>query len=452
MRKRIKRWISGLLAAAFLAAGFPVATQAASFEVDFSTYCDALLLINQDTGITVYEKNADKRLEPASMTKVMTYLVVCDQVEDLENTYTTISQNVITELLGTGSSVSGVIAGEELSIYELLNLMMVPSGNDAALALAEYVGDGDTQKFVDLMNEKAQELGCQDTHFMNPHGLHDEQHYTTARDMAIITQAAMKEPYFMEITNQVYYTLRATNKSSQPRTVYTTNRMINQNADGGQYYYRYCRGIKTGSHDEAGYCVVTTAVREDLGYSYLCVAMHCPEYTESGEFNVHGEMIDSKNLYQWAFSNLSLKTILESGSVVGEVGLEYAWEKDTVQVLASESFSTILPDSVDASSIVVKTELPETIEAPVKKGTVLGTATLSYAGEELTTVDLVAAETVERSELLYTMDQAKAVLTSQWFLITAAVIGALFLIYLFLLILYRRKKKKLRRVKGMRRM
>ena len=111
MRKRIKRWISGLLAAAFLAAGFPVATQAASFEVDFSTYCEALLLINQDTGITVYEKNADKRLEPASMTKVMTYLVVCDQVEDLENTYTTISQNVITELLGTGSSVSGVIAG-----------------------------------------------------------------------------------------------------------------------------------------------------------------------------------------------------------------------------------------------------------------------------------------------------------------------------------------------------
>ena len=452
MRKRIKRWISGLLAAAFLAAGFPVATQAASFEVDFSTYCEALLLINQDTGITVYEKNADKRLEPASMTKVMTYLVVCDQVEDLENTYTTISQNVITELLGTGSSVSGVIAGEELSIYELLNLMMVPSGNDAALALAEYVGDGDIQKFVDLMNEKAQELGCQDTHFMNPHGLHDEQHYTTARDMAIITQAAMKEPYFMEITNQVYYTLRATNKSSQPRTVYTTNRMINQNADGGQYYYRYCRGIKTGSHDEAGYCVATTAVREDLGYSYLCVAMHCPEYTESGEYNVHGEMIDSKNLYQWAFNNLSLKTILESGSVVGEVGLEYAWEKDTVQVLASQSFSTILPDSVDASSIVVKTELPETIEAPVKKGTVLGTATLSYAGEELTTVDLVAAETVERSELLYTMDQAKAVLTSQWFLITAAVIGTLFLIYLFLLILYRRKKKKLRRVKGMRRM
>ena len=121
-----------------------------------------------------------------------------------------------------------------------------------------------------------------------------------------------------------------------------------------------------------------------------------------------------------------------------------------------DSFREVLPhlpaDCVISDIASVKTELPETIEAPVKKGTVLGTATLSYAGEELTTVDLVAAETVERSELLYTMDQAKAVLTSQWFLITAAVIGTLFLIYLFLLILYRRKKKKLRRVKGMRRM
>ncbi len=143
---------------------------------------------------------------------------------------------------------------------------------------------------------------------------------------------------------------------------------------------------------------------------------------------------------------------MEAGSIVGEVGLEYAWEKDTVQVEAADSFSTILPDSVDADSIVVKTDLPKTIEAPVEKGTVLGTATLSYAGEELTTVKLVAAETVERSELLYTIEQAKSVLTSQWFLITAGVIGMLLLIYIFLLILYRRKKKKLRRVRNMRRM
>lgn len=452
MCKRIKGWICLLLTVCLLGSMAQPVAQAASFNVDFDTYCEALLLVNQDTGVVVYEKNADERLEPASLTKIMTYLVVCKHVEDLKNTKTTVSQDVITQLLGTGSSVSGVIAGEELTIYELLNLMMVPSGNDAALVLAEYVGGGDVQKFVDMMNEEAEALGCQDTHFMNPHGLHDDQHYTTARDMYLITQEAMKQPYFMDITNQLYYTLRATNKSEEPRTVYTTNRMLNQNADGGQYYYRYCRGIKTGSHDEAGYCVITTAVREDLGYNYLCVAMNCPEYTESGETNVHGEMIDSKNLYEWAFNNLSLKSVMEAGSIVGEVGLEYAWDKDTVQVQAADSFSTILPDSVDSDSIVVTTDLPDSIEAPVEKGTVLGTATLSYAGEVLTTVDLVAAETVERSQLLYTMEQAKSVLTSQWFLITVGIIGTLLLIYIFLLILYRRKKKKLRRVRNMRRM
>ncbi len=85
-------------------------------------------------------------------------------------------------------------------------------------------------------------------------------------------------------------------------------------------------------------CVITTAVREDLGYNYLCVAMNCPEYTESGETNVHGEMIDSKNLYEWAFNNLSLKSVMEAGSIVGEVGLEYAWDKDTVQVQAADGF------------------------------------------------------------------------------------------------------------------
>ena len=123
-----------------------------------------------------------------------------------------------------------------------------------------------------------------------------------------------------------------------------------------------------------------------------------------------------------------------------------------MQVQAADSFSTILPDSVDSDSIVVTTDLPESIEAPVEKGTVLGTATLSYAGEVLTTVDLVAAETVERSQLLYTMEQAKSVLTSQWFLITVGIIGTLLLIYIFLLIMYRRKKKKLCRVRNMRRM
>ena len=427
-----------------------VTAGAATFSIDFDLESEGVVLINLDTNTTVYEKNADERLEPASITKIMTYAVVCDHVEDLEGTMTTVSENVNNELTGTGSSMSGIIVGEELSVLELLNLMMVPSGNDAALALAEYVGGGDWHDFVDMMNEKAEELGCEDTHFANPHGLHDDDHYTTPNDMAKITQYALNLPHFTEITNQLYYTLRATNKSAEPRTVYSTNRMLNQNIDNGEYYYPYAVGIKTGSHDEAGYCLVSTAVKN--GYNYLCVAMGCPYYTSDGSTNHHGEMLDSRNLYEWAFDNLERQSVVSEGDALGEVKLEYAWDQDRLQVVAASDFSTILPTSVEASSIVVETDLPDFVEAPVQKGQKVGTATLSYAGQELTTVDLVAAESVERSNLLHTLSQIRNVVTSRWFLVIVGVILLLLVIYIILALIYNQKKNKLKKVKKFRRM
>ena len=423
---------------------------AATFTIDFEPESEGVVLVNLDTNTTVYEKNADERLEPASITKIMTYVVVCDHVEDLENTKTTVSENINRELTGTGSSMSGVITGEELSILELLNLMMVPSGNDAALVLAEYVGGGDWHTFVDMMNEQAEELGCEDTHFANPHGLHDEQHYTTPRDMVKITQYALNLPYFTEITDQLYYTLRATNKSAEPRTVYSTNLMLNQNLNGGEYYYPYTKGIKTGSHDQAGYCLVSMAVKG--GYSYLCVAMGCPYYTSSGEKNHHGEMLDTKKLYQWAFENLKMTSVVQQGDPQGEVGLEYAWNRDTLLVEAAQNFNTILPSSVKPSSIVVTTDLPKSIEAPVEKGQKIGTATLSYAGQALTTIDLVASESVERSNLLHTLSQVQQVITSKWFILIIGVILTLLVIYIIIAVIYNRKRRNLKKVKKYRKM
>lgn len=451
--KKIRKFFGSLLCLAIcccMVSSSFLQAEAAIFTVDFDLESEGVVLVNLDTGITVFEKNADERLEPASITKIMTYVVVCDHVEDLENTKTTVSANINKELTGTGSSMSGVIEGEELSILELLNLMMVPSGNDAALVLAEYVGGGDWHKFVDMMNEKAEELGCEDTHFANPHGLHDDNHYTTPNDMVKITQYALELPEFTKITNQLYYTLRATNKSSEPRTVYSTNRMLNQNIDNGEYYYQYTQGIKTGSHDEAGYCLVSTAVKN--GYSYLCVAMGCPYYDKDGNPNHHGEMLDSRKLYEWAFENLSMTSVVAQGDPQGEVKLEYAWNKDTLLVEAAQDFNTILPKSVKASSIVVTTDLPESVEAPVQKGEKIGTATLSYAGQELTTIDLVAAESVERSNALHTLSQIESVVTSKWFIGIVGLIIFLVIIYIILALIYNRKKKKLKKVKKYRRM
>ena len=191
----------------------------------------------------VYEKNADKRREPASTTKIMTYIVVYENVEDPDNTTVTISEKIRDELLGTGSSLSGIQVGDILTVKQLLYCMMIPSGNDAALALADFVGGGDVQKFVDMMNEKAAELGCTNTHFMNPHGLHDDEHYTTARDLAIITQYAMMLPDFMDITNttNIYYKPYGGPDAEEKRLLVTTNRLIHKNLDP-QYYYQYGAG------------------------------------------------------------------------------------------------------------------------------------------------------------------------------------------------------------------
>ena len=189
-----------------------LSVKAAAYEPDFEPVSQGVILVNLDTEAVVYEKNADLRLEPASTTKIMTYIIAAEHISDLEGTMITAKKEVLDRLDGTGSSTMGLQDDETLSAMDLLHGLMIRSGNDASLVLADYVCNGDINQFVEMMNQKAQELGCQDTHFTNPHGLHDENHYTTARDLYLITKYAMTLPNFMEISSKVSYVLPATNK------------------------------------------------------------------------------------------------------------------------------------------------------------------------------------------------------------------------------------------------
>ena len=444
----MKKKILGLLGV-FLAiwVSLPQGVFAASFQIDFDTTCAAIQLINLDTGTVVYEKNPDERREPASTTKIMTYIVVYENVADPDNTKVTISEKIRDELLGTGSSLSGIQVGDVLSVTRLLHCMMIPSGNDAALALADFVGGGDVQKFVDMMNEKAEELGCTGTHFANPHGLHDDEHYTTARDLAIITQYSMMLPGFMDVCNtrSEYYTVEGGPAAGEQRLLVTTNRLIHPNLDP-QYYYQYAQGIKTGSHDQAGYCLVSSAQKN--GMSYLCVALGAPSVDEAGNrITEHREYNDTINLYNWAFDTLGLRTLADENDAVTEVPLRFAWNQDTLLLTPAESFTTILPDDISSSSIIATPDVPDYVEAPVKKGDVIGTVTYSYADQELATVNLVAGESVERSELLKSASTVKEIVTSPWFLLIAGIVVLLLIVYLVLALIYNRKKKKLRKVR-----
>ncbi len=418
----------------------PQSIDAAEFNPDITLHSKSVYLENLDTGNIVFSKEADARRFPASTTKIMTYIITAENISDFDKTYVTVKGEILHLLDGTGSSVAGLRENEKLSIFQLLNCLMIPSGNDAALILADYVGGGNISKFVDMMNAKAKELGCTGTHFENPHGLNDPNHYTTVADMAKITKYALTLPRFAEISNTV-----TSDCLGDDRYLVTTNYMIDEYR-GGDYYYPYASGIKTGSTgNDSGYCLVSTASKN--GYTYLCIAYGAPYEDENGEYYDNGAMIDSANLYDWAFDNLSIKTILDKNELVKEINISYAWNKDKIRLTPAKGYSTIMPDDVSTESIDRIFDIPDHIDAPVKEGDKIGTVTLSYANQKLATIDLLAGESVDRSELLTAVDGMKRIVTSQWFIIVVIIIAILVLIYFIIIAIYKRNKKNQRPVK-----
>ena len=349
---KLRRFAAAFLTFIITACCLILPASAATFTNNVDTTSKSVYMVNLDTGIVVYEKNSAEKVYPASTTKIMTFIVTAENVPDIKNTKVIIEQDVLNELLGTGSSLSGLdyFVGQAVTVYDLLNCLMIKSGNDAAMVLANYIGNGSIQTFVDMMNKKAQEIGCANTHFMNPHGLHDPEHYTTAQDLAVMMQYAQTLPDFNDICSTVYTYLSVDAEKEYP--LVTTNYLIDA-VNGGDYYYEFCKGGKTGTTDEAGYCLCTTA--SNGGYTYMCICLGSPCVTADGkEVETNGAMVDSKNLYEWAFENLELKTVVDEKKPVCDIPIQLAWDQDTVQLVPQGSFSTILPANIESSSIDIE--------------------------------------------------------------------------------------------------
>lgn len=435
--RKIFTYISVMTLVAVLLVSSIVPGFAVSNEIDFKTHTDTLYLLNLDTNTVVYNKGGSEKRYPASTAKIMTYVVVLEQVADVENTKVTIKQDVLDLLEGTGSSLSGLKdkVGKQLTVHELLYYMMVSSGNDAALILADFVSGGDMNKFVELMNTKAEKLGCKDTHFTNAHGLHDKNQYTTAVDLAKITKHALTQKYFTEICNTVSYDTGVEDESP----LVSTNLLINPNEEN--YYYEYAKGLKTGTTDEAGRCLVSTALKDNT--AYLCIALHAPCYDKDGAaLEENYAMKDTKSLYEWAFKNIEMKSIVGAQTNVCDVKINYASGRDNLMLTPEYGYSTMLPKNLDENAIEIKTQCPEVIDAPVQKGDIIGTATISYNGEELTKINLVASEAMERSEFIYAMTIVKNIISSPAFLGALVVIVLLFIAYMVFVSRYNKNKDK----------
>lgn len=402
----------------------------------FTLNAKTAILYSLDTGDILYSQNADTKVYPASLTKMLSAVVLIENTPDLDSEILTYTKQANNEILGTGSVVIGLKIGEKITARQALYCLLVSSGGDVAYAIAHHYG-GSTDGFVALMNEKAKEIGMTSSHFGNPVGLHDEETYTTGNDILTLTKYALQYDIFKEVTSTVRYTLPATNMSGE-RSYSTTNYLINPATN---YYYQYASGVKTGFTTEAGRCVVSTASYG--GYNYLCIIMGC----DNTEGNRH-EFIDSRSLYRWAFNNFEYKSILDTAKPITEIEVELSLDTDHIPLYAEKNLAQIFPKNADTSTVSIKPHLfYQKIDAPVTAGTVLGTADVIYSEEKIGTVNLVAGETVDSSFILVTARAFKNIFASTPFKIIVAIIILAILAYIAMIIKLNSGKKNHRKVK-----
>ena len=391
------RFFSALMAVVLSMALLP-APAAALDDPDIQAQHVILLDGNYDE--VLYDKAGEEKAYPASITKVMTALLVMEAIDAGQMTADTMITASETSQQGLSiyGSTQNIKPGETMSVKDLLYCLLVPSANEAANILAEAV-DGSVEEFVAHMNRKAGELGCQGTHFANPHGLHNDDHYTTALDLAHIVKAAMEYDLFRQIVYTSVYETAATNMSA-PRTFYNTNGLITQWRFRG-YLYDKAIGVKTGSTDEAGYCLASAA--QDGDDYLIAVVLGAQMLTdEKGNITDRQQFSESKRLLKWGFANFQRTTITKGDSPVASVKVTLSREREDVMVRPVGSIERTLPRDLDQEQIESRITLfSDTVEAPVTAGQVLGTMTLTYDGQVLGTLDLAADTDVSRSELLY---------------------------------------------------
>ena len=431
----MKKLLSFFISVTLVAMSFfcvPFTAKAAVYEPDTTIYADSYMLINLDDASypVVAQKNQDKLKYPASLTKIITAMVAINNVDDIKAT-ATVSKYAIESLYGSGAQVAGLKIGTEITVEDLLYLAMVHSACDACNVLAEYVA-GSIDEFVKMMNEWVTSLGCENTHFVNCDGLHDENQYTTASDMAKITLEALKSDLFVKISAAENYTYDGVN-------FIHTNLMLHPSYL--TYYYEYAQGIKTGSTEQAGYCVITKASKN--GYNYLAVVMDSPIKTLDG-IPTKCSFIDAKHLFEWAFNSLKYSTVVRKNEVAYEVSVNNGKDADTVQLVVKDDVTTLVPATLDPSNVIIKpVDPPESLDAPVTQGDVVCKADIIYADKTIVTVDLVAANTVELSSFLKILNMLKKFFTNK-LVIALLVLLLLGCIAYVIWFVYRMKRDKRR--------
>lgn len=387
--------------------------------------CPSALLMDYNSGKILYEKNIYEKRYPASLTKIMTAIVVLEHCEDL-NEKATVSYDAVMSI-SMGYVTANLQINEELTIEQLLYVLMVGSSNDAAVVLAEHVS-GSVEEFANLMNEKAKELGCTSTNFVNPNGEHDENHYTTAYDMAIIARYAMQNETFRKIVSTTSYTLPATNKyDKEDRVFRTTNSLliVDNNAKPDNYYYKNAIGVKTGFTTPAGNCLVGAASKGNLE---LLTVVLGGSTTSSG---LSQRYVDTISLFDYGYDTYTLRQLVKKGGTVQTINVKKA-TRDTkkLDVIVDNDINVLIKTADRNNTILPEITFNEKLKAPLKQGDVVGKVKYTVEG-------------IEYEEPLLASNDVKK---SHWFLKLL-----LFSIFIFICFMYLDYKKRIRKRNNLKR-
>ena len=336
----------------------------------------------------LYSKNTDKKVPMASTTKIMTCILALENCPDLD-VMVTVGDDVETK-----GSTMGIVRREELSMRSLLYGMMLVSGNDAAKAIAEYIS-GSESAFAELMNQKAASLGMTGTHFIKPNGLHEEDHYSTAYDMALLTRYAMQNEEFCKIVSTPYYEVPPTNKDSDGYQLGNSNKLLYTKPDEESFEYEYATGVKTGDTDQAGRCLVASAEKD--GVKLIAVLFGDPQ----GSAGRNPRFTNSAKLFDWGFENYAALDASTLGltaeftfPVTGSDATEITARAELSGAFITDTKDKIAAIQANLAGVSAQTALTRKLEAPIAEGEVIGTVAYQYESATILSVDLIATQSI----------------------------------------------------------
>ena len=383
----------------------------------------AAYVVNLDTNIVVYEKNSETPLSAASLTKMMTTLLLLENYQDQLDTISLTAPSYIYDLIweqSTNASTADIRRGETHSLRNLLYAMLLPSGNEAAYIVADYMGGGSIDSFVAMMNDEAKAVGCTGTTFVDPCGL-NPNNITTARDAYLILRALTAYDIFATVVGTPTYDMGTNDRYVTPGTyiLQNTDKLVTNSS----YHRDYTKGGKTGSLGEwqnfAGW-------HSQDGESYISVLLNVP--MESDPEGGRPALLETGTIMDWVFNTYTIAPALDTTQPITEVRVAYSTQADTVMLYPADNMMTLLPREGGSALTEQIFNVPDELGAPIKQGDIVGTVTLTIQGETIGTADLIAGSDISRNQLLYTISRISTFFSSTYFkvvvMLTMLAVGA----------------------------